>query len=86
MFFDKKCSIRSVSFTKVGGMSKRKDSCLYEDIECNFEEKRQARVMIGTDYAENADISKYIVVLPIRYNQVRKGQKIVLTDPVLGEI
>lgn len=84
MFFDKKCTISTTTYTTVWGVKKRAYTPLYSLIECNFEanEKR----MSNTDYANNVELPTYIVVLPVKYNQIRPNQKIVLIDPVLWEV
>lgn len=39
--------------------------------------------MNSKDYAENVDLPKYTVVLPITCKNVKENQQIVLIDPVL---
>lgn len=81
MFYDKKCTIYSVTYTKVWGTGKRTYTAIYTDIECNFQKSKEN--LRNTDYANNVDLPKYTVTLPIKYNQVREAQKILLTDPDL---
>jgi len=84
MFFDKLCTIYSVSYQTVWWFPKRVYIKLYNKIPCNFEKDRN--FMYSKDYAENVDMPKYKVVLPINCNLVRENQEIVLTDPTLWDL
>jgi len=81
MFFDKLCTISSVTYTIVWGFQKRVYADLYVNIPCNFELNRDA--MKWTNLWENVDMPKYVIVLPIEYKNVRENQTIELTDPIL---
>jgi hypothetical protein len=83
IFFDKTCSISSVSYTTVGGVAKRGYSTLYSNIPCDFYPPSK-RTMESMQYAENVKDIRYEVVLPISYNAIRENQVIELIDPVLG--
>jgi len=81
MFFDKLCTISATTYTTVGGFSKRTYTTLYENIECNFEQNKKK--LVNTEYAQNANVPDYVVVLPVAYNEIQENQKIILIDPVL---
>lgn len=86
MFFDKLCTIYSISYQTVWWFPKRVYTKLYNKIPCNFEKPRERFWMSSKDYAENVDLPKYTIVLSTTYNQVRENQEIVLTDPTLWDV
>jgi len=78
MFFDKKCTISATSYEKLGWTEKRVYTDIYTEVECNFE--ANDKIMTERDYASNVELPTYTVVLPIKYNEVRENQKIILYD------
>ena len=84
MFFDKTCSIYTTTYTTVWGVANKTYTLLYEDIPCNYEQNKAGFYAKG--FADNVDIPKYIIVIPLTYKLVRENYKIVLTDPFLWEL
>jgi len=81
MFFDKICTIIQTTYNKVGWTSKRVNTPIYTDIECNFEVKRIQTY--NEELGKNAIDLKYVVVVPIAYNLIREDYTVELIDPDL---
>jgi hypothetical protein len=81
MFFDKKCNISTISYTKVGWDSKRTKTTLYSNIECNFELAKKG--IIELEKSKNSNYMKYTINVPVQYNLIRNNYDIELIDDVL---
>lgn len=81
MFFDKLCTISTVSYTTVKWQRQRSLTALYSNIQCNFEQNKKK--LYNPDYANNVNVPDYTIVIPVQYNAVRENMTIVLTDPIL---
>jgi hypothetical protein len=84
MFFDKKCTISSVVYSKVRWSEIKTETTLYSLVECNFEPT--SKVLTDTNLWRETDNNSYKVTLPVLYNQVRKWQTIELFENILWSI
>lgn len=81
MFYDKKCTIKSIEIVRDGNREKKQETLLYENIKCDFYQPSQRNNSFNaTEQAKEYSTAKYEVVLPWKYNEVRKWMEIELFD------
>jgi len=84
MFLDKKCSIYSVSNSKVNWSTVRAKASIYSDIDCNFEVSKEP--IYDTDLQRNSTELKYNVVIGRSNGLIRNNYIVNLIDDVFWDL
>lgn len=83
-FYDKQCTISSISIVDDGVSEVEQKVALYENIDCSFWRSGAGEDLKDTTLGRRTDQSSYQVSLRPEYSQVREGMEIELFEKYGG--